>query len=148
MTDAGEYFAFGGAMRLRLPLIFFTGMLAACSGAADSGQILKQAQSSAMTGLMIIDARLAGAVPDHYAQDGVEAMRAVLAQASGDLAAEDASLAEQTVVLGQLMRARAALRRAGSAIGASDRAAIASCRVELSEAATIFGAPTPRHGHE
>jgi hypothetical protein len=143
-----KIFALGGAMHLRLPLVLFAGMLAACSGAPDSGQIVKQARSSTLTGLMVIDAWLAGAVPDHYAHDAVDAMRAALAQISGDLAAEDTSLAEQTVVLGRLMRARAALRRAGSAIGAGDRRAIASCRVELSEAATIFGAPTPRHGHE
>jgi len=134
---------------LVLALVALSAMsLAACSQSESEQRqrSLKAAKSSAATARMAIGASLAGAVPEHYAQRALDRMREKLAQLTGQLASEDSPAAEaqMTSVLA-LARARAAMRRAVSAIEASDTSTLEQSREDIERAMSgVEGAPAER----
>jgi hypothetical protein len=130
----------------RHALLLLPSLLSACSD--TRGQELRTARSSVATGVMVIDAWLGGAAPDHYARSALDSARATIARTAGELAKEDSPVAENAADILLLDTSRAALRRAATAIAISDRAAVGASRAELDQAASLLRRVVTARPHE
>lgn len=141
---------FGSAYRPRQPglLLPVVLLLAACSPSQSDlvEQQSKTAASSTETALMALDAWRSQAVPSHYAEGTLKAMREKLAQAADEVQGTESLTSEQRAEMMQPMsQAAEALERAQAAIAAADHGAVERSREDARAAASSLSGSASRN---